>query len=237
MRLGLISDIHANLPALEAALEAFAEREIEFMLCTGDVVGYGPHPHEVISRLRESRLNCTLGAADANLAFPFAKTEREGVAEEIIEWTRGQVTEDDLHWLRSLPVTYRMRTPFGRLRGFHGYPYQPEKRFPLTKPTAELLPVFERLGSTILVTGGSHVPFHRQVGDYWLIDPGSVGMTLGGEPGADAMVLEITSDGVKVEVLKLAYDFGQTLFDVQAWELPPVVAEVLRNGYLPETED
>ena len=234
MRLGLFSDVHANLPALQAVLDAFAEREIEFILCTGDVVGYGPHPHEVISLLRERKVSCTLGAADANLAFPFAKTEREGVAEEIIEWTRAQVSEEDLAWLRQLPVTYRMRTPYGRLRGFHGYPYQPEKRFPLSKPTAELLPVFERLGSRILVTGGSHIPFHRVVGDYWLIDPGSVGMTLGGEPGADAMILEITTDGVEVEVLKLAYDFGQTLFDVQAWGLPEVVAEVLRNGYLPE---
>ncbi|WP_457631107.1 metallophosphoesterase family protein [Oceanithermus sp.] len=234
MRLGLFSDVHANLPALEAVLEVFAEREIEFVLCTGDVVGYGPHPHEVISLLREKRVNCTLGAADANLAFPFAKAEREGVAEEILEWTRQQVTSEDLAWLRRLPVTYRMRTPYGRLRGFHGYPYQPEKKFPLGKPTAELLPIFERLGSQILVSGGNHIPFHRMVGDYWLIDPGSVGMTLGGEPGADAMILEITSDGVAVEVLKLPYDFGQTLFDVQAWGLPEIVAEVLRNGGLPE---
>ncbi|WP_457638351.1 metallophosphoesterase family protein [Oceanithermus sp.] len=234
MRLGLFSDVHANLPALEAVLNAFAEREIEFVLCTGDVVGYGPHPHEVISLLRERKINCTLGAADANLAFPFAKTEREGVAEEIIEWSREQVTDEDLNWLRQLPVTYRLRTSYGKLRGFHGYPYQPEKRFPLSKPTAELLPIFERLGSRILVTGGSHIPFHRRVSDYWLIDPGSVGMTLGGEPGADAMILEITANGVDVEVLKLAYDFGQTLFDVQAWGLPEIVAEVLRNGYLPE---
>ncbi len=236
MRLGLFSDVHSNLPALQVVLDAFREREIEFVLCTGDVVGYGPHPHEVISLLREGNVNCTLGAADANLAFPFAKTEREGVAEEILDWTREQVTDEDLAWIRSLPVTYRMRTPLGRLRGFHGYPYQPEKRFPLSKPTAELIPVFERLGSRILVSGGSHVPFHRVVSDYWLIDPGSVGMTLGGEPGADAMVLEITSEGIEVEVLKLAYDFGQTLFDVQAWGLPEVVAEVLRNGYLPEEE-
>jgi len=233
MRLGLFSDIHANLPALKAVLDAFTEREIEFTLCTGDVIGYGPHPHEVISLLREKNINCTLGAADANLAFPFAKTEREGVAEEIIEWTRQQVTEEDLAWLRKLPVTHRMRTPVGRLRGFHGYPYQPEKRFPLSKPTAELLPIFERLGSRILVSGGSHIPFHRTVSDNWLIDPGSVGMTLGGEPGADAMILNITEANVDVEVLKLPYDFGQTLFDIQAWGLPEVVAEVLRNGYLP----
>jgi len=234
MRLGLFSDVHANLPALQAVLDVFDEREIKFILCTGDIIGYGPHPHEVISLLRERKINCTLGAADANLAFPFARTEREGVSDEIIEWTREQVTNEDLAWLRKLPVTYRMRTPLGKLRGFHGYPYQPEKRFPLGKPTAELIPFFERLSVRIMVAGGSHIPFHRAVGDYWLVDPGSVGMTLGGEPGADAMILDITEEEMNVEVLKLAYDFGQTLFDIQAWGLPDIVSEVLRNGYLPE---
>ncbi|WP_293173997.1 metallophosphoesterase family protein [Oceanithermus sp.] len=234
MRLGLFSDVHANLPALEATLSALDSADVDMMLCLGDVVGYGPHPREVIALLRERKIVCTLGAADANLAFPFAKTEREGVAEETLRWTAEQLTDEEVRWLRSLPVTYRIRTPFGRLRAFHGLPYQPEKRMPLSAPTAELLPIFERLGSHVLACGGSHVPFHRRVGDRWLIDPGSVGMTLGGEPGADAMVLDITKAGIEVETLKIDYDLGQTVFDVQAWGLPDLVAEVIRNGGLNE---
>ena len=234
MRLGLFSDVHANLPALEATLEVLDDEGVDFLLCLGDVVGYGPHPREVVQLLRQRNIACTLGSSDANLAFPFAKTEREGVADEILVWTREQLTNEELHWLRYLPVTYRLRTPFGRLRGFHGLPHQPEKRFPLSSPTAELLPIFERLASRIIVTGGSHVPFHRQVGDYWLIDPGSVGMTLGGEPGADAMILTIAEDAVEVETLKIDYDIGQTVFDVQSWGLPDVVAQVIHNGGLAE---
>ncbi len=234
MRLGLFSDVHANFPALEATLGTLDEEGVDFFLCLGDVVGYGPHPREVVQLLRRRNIVCTLGSSDANLAFPFAKTEREGVADEILDWTREQLTDEELHWLRYLPVTYRLHTPFGRLRGFHGLPYQPEKRFPLSKPSAELIPVFERLSSRIVVTGGSHVPFHRQVGDYWLIDPGSVGMTLGGEPGADAMILTIAEDAVEVETLKIDYDIGQTVFDVQAWGLPDVVAQAIRNGGLAE---
>lgn len=234
MRLGLFSDVHANLPALEATLRRMDEEGVDFLLCLGDVVGYGPHPHETIQLLRERGIVCTLGSADASLAFPFAKTERKGVADEILSWTRGQITPEDLHWLRNLPVTYRLKTPYGRLRGFHGYPYQPEKRFPLSKPAAELLPLLERLASRIVVAGGSHVPFHRQAGDYSLIDPGSVGMTLGGEPGADAMILTVEKEAVLVETLKIDYDIGQTVFDVQAWGLPDVVARTIRNGGLAE---
>ncbi len=232
MRLGLFSDVHANLPALESTLKRLSKEGVDFMLCLGDVVGYGPHPREVVQLLRDRDVACTLGPSDANLAFPFAKTDREGVASEILEWTRDQLTSKELQWLRQLPVTYRIRTPYGRLRGFHGLPYQPEKRFPLSKPTAELLPIFERLSSRILVPGGSHVPFHRQVSNYWLVDPGSVGMTLGGEPGADAMILTIEEETVDVETLKIDYDIGQTVFDVQAWGLPDVVAQVIRSGGL-----
>ncbi|HGY08544.1 MAG TPA: metallophosphoesterase [Oceanithermus profundus] len=234
MRLGLFSDVHANLPALEATLGVLNDEGVDFMLCLGDVVGYGPHPREVVQLLKQRGIVCTLGAADANLAFPFARTEREGVADETLDWTREQLTPEEVRWLRYLPVTYRLQTPYGRLRGFHGLPYQPEKRFPLAKATAELEPLFERMMSRILVTGGSHVPFHRQVGDYWLIDPGSVGMTLGGEPGADAMILTIEEDLLEVETLKIDYDIGQTVFDVQAWGLPDVVAQAIRNGGLTE---
>ncbi len=230
MRLGLISDVHSNFPALEAVLQSLELRGVDAIVCSGDLLGYGPHPQEVIAAVREKNVVCVLGAADVNIAFPFAKTEREGIAEQIIDWTHDQLSPEDLAWLRKLPVTYRMTTPAGRLRSFHGFPYQPEKRFPLSKPTAELLPVFGRLGSDILVSGGSHIPFHRRIDDYWLIDPGSVGMTLGGEPGADAMVLDFEDGSVQVEVLKVPYDIGQTVFDVRAWGLPEIVAEVIHNG-------
>ena len=234
MRLGLFSDVHANLPALEATLATLDEEGVDFMLCLGDVVGYGPHPREVVQLLKQRSIVCTLGAADANLAYPFARTKREGVADETLDWTRDQLTPEEVHWLRHLPVTYRLQTPYGRLRGFHGLPYHPEKRFPLAKAIAELEPLFERMMSRILASGGSHVPFHRQVDDYWIIDPGSVGMTLGGEPGADAMILTIEEDGLEVETLKIDYDIGQTVFDVQAWGLPDVVAQAIRNGGLIE---
>ncbi|MBM5569836.1 metallophosphoesterase family protein, partial [Klebsiella quasipneumoniae] len=84
------------------------------------------------------------------------------------------------------------------------------------------------------VFAGRHIPFYRRVGDGLLIDPGSVGLTLGGEPGADVLILEEDLEGkLNIRFLKVPYDFGQVIFDLTAWELPPIVAEVIRLGRYP----
>ncbi len=239
MILGVISDIHANVLALEAALAALRKRGAEQILCLGDLIGYGPSPNETMDLIRSENLLCTLGAADERIAYDFAQSgkPRAGVADQILEWTREVIEPGHVEFLRTLPVQRRLETPLGRLRFFHGTPESPAERTNLNQDPMSLGRLLDRNRCRILICGGSHVPVYRQVPSGLLLNPGSVGLTLNGEPGADYALLEITEDRLEVSMDKVEYDFAAVAFDIIAWGLPRMVAETVQRGRMPDDSD
>jgi len=234
--LGLISDVHANVLALEAALAALTRAGVDTVLCLGDVVGYGPSPNETIAMLRERNVMCCLGDADERLAFRFARPgTRAGVADQTLAWTREVIEPEHVAWLRGLPVQRRVNTPAGWLRAFHGTAEDPSERTNLQQDPMTLARLLARHRCTVLAAGGSHVPHYRRVsGAGWVVNPGSVGLSLNGEPGADVCVLTIDDAGVDVRMDKVDYDFAAVAFDVVAWGLPKAVAEAIQRGRMAE---
>lgn len=239
MVLGLISDVHANVVALDAALRALRGHGADSVVCLGDLVGYGPAPNETIERVREEGLLCTLGAADERIAFDFARAPlpRKGVGDATLEWTREVLEPGHVAWLRELPVQRRLETPAGRLRAFHGSAEHPAERTDLHVDPVALGRLFETHRCRILVTGGTHVPYLRRSEAGVAINPGSVGLSLNGEPGADYALLRIDGDDVEVRMDKVDYDVAAVAFDIVAWGLPPVVAEAIQMGRMPAGED
>ena len=232
MLLGLISDVHAHVVALEAALASLDRARVDQVLCLGDLVGYGPSPNETLALLRERHVTCCLGDADERIAFPFARPRaRAGVADETLEWTRGVVEAEHVEWLRSLPVQRRFETEAGRLRAFHGSAHDPSERTNLQQDPMALARLLARHRCQVLAVGGSHVPYWRQVSAAgWVVNPGSVGLSLNGEPGADVCVLRLDEAGVDVRMDKVEYDFAAVAFDIVAWGLPKDVAEAVQRG-------
>ena len=238
MLIGLISDVHANVLALEAALAALKRSGATTVLCLGDLVGYGPAPNETIDLLRSEQVLCTLGEADERIAYGFAtRAKRAGVADETIEWTRTVIEADHVQWLRGLPVQRRLDTPAGRLRWFHGSADDPADRINLQQDPISLTKLLQRHRCTILSCGGSHVPYFRKVASAgWVVNPGSVGLSLNGEPGADYALVRIDGDGVDVRMDKVDYDVAAVAFDIVAWGLPAVIAEAVQRGRMPTRE-
>lgn len=239
MVLGLISDVHANVVALEAALKALRGHGVDTVICLGDLVGYGPAPNETIEAIRDARALCTLGAADERIAFDFARPSvpRKGVGDATLEWTRGILEPQHVAWLREQPVQRRLETSAGRLRAFHGSAEDPSERTDLQVDPIALQRLFETHGCSILAAGGTHVPYLRRTGAGVAVNPGSVGLSLNGEPGADYAVLRIDGDQVDVRMDKVEYDVAAVAFDIVAWGLPPVVAEAVQHGRMPPGAD
>ena len=239
MILGVISDVHANVLALEAAVAAMRQRGVDNIICLGDLVGYGPSPNETIDMIREESIVCTLGAADERIAFDFARARkpRAGVADQILEWTREVIEPRHVEFLRSLPVQRRLTTAAGRLRYFHGSPETPGERLNLNQDPVSLMNLLERNRCNIMIAGATHVPFYRQVGEGYVLNPGSVGLALNGEPGADYAVLTIDDGLVNVRMDKVEYDFAAVAFDIIAWGLPRMVAEAVQHGRMPDSAD
>jgi putative phosphoesterase len=236
--IGIISDVHANVLALEAALAALRRANAHTIICLGDLVGYGPAPNEAIDLLRTHNVQCTLGEADERIAFGFARrSTRKGVADQTIEWARTVIEPDHVEWLRGLPVQRRLETPAGRLRAFHGSATDPADRINLQQDPISLTRLLQEHRCTILACGGSHVPYFRRIADAgWVINPGSVGLSLNGEPGADYALVTVDDEGVSVRMDKVEYDFAAVAFDIIAWGLPRVIAEAVQRGKMPEAE-
>lgn len=236
--IGIISDVHANVIALEAVLAELKNKGAETILCLGDLIGYGPSPNETIDLIRSEGVRCTIGAADERIAYDFARSKRPraGVADQTLEWTRTVIEPKHVDFLRSLPVQQRMKTPAGRLRAFHGTPETPAQRMNLNQDPISLVRLLESNRCSILVAGGSHVPFFRRTTNNGLVlNPGSVGLSLNGEPGADYALISFNSqDEISVKMDKVEYDFAAVAFDIIAWGLPPMVAEAVQQGRMPE---
>lgn len=235
MVLGLISDVHANIVALEAVMKKFDEYGVDTIICLGDLVGYGPAPNEVIELIRKKRVICTLGGSDERVAFDFiGARRRRGVADKTIEWTHTVIDKDNLNYLRSLPVQARLRTPAGRLRYFHTGINSPSESLKIGETVAEQMKVLEECRCQILAIGKTHVPLTKELKTGWIINPGSVGLTLNGEPGADYAILEISKNEVKVTMDKVEYDYSAVNFEIVAWDLPEMIGEAIILGRMPK---
>jgi len=239
MLIGLISDVHANVLALEAVLAELKRAGATQTVCLGDMVGYGPAPNETIELLRSAKVQCTLGEADERIAYGFAtRARRAGVADTTLEWTRSVIEPDHLQWLRELPVQRRFDTPAGRMRCFHGSAEDPAERINLQQDPMSLTRLLQRQRCSVLCSGGSHVPYYRKVANAgWVINPGSVGLSLNGEPGADYALLSIEAGSVDVRMDKVEYDVAAVAFDIVAWGLPSVVAEAVQRGRMPSRDE
>ncbi|HCI72299.1 MAG TPA: metallophosphoesterase, partial [Balneola sp.] len=104
-KLALISDVHGNLPALEAVLEELDKHVPDHWLCLGDVVGYGPFPSECIDLIRERNIPTVMGNHDAGVAGLLTIRHFKGPNKELISLTNELLNNDQLKWLEKLPYT------------------------------------------------------------------------------------------------------------------------------------
>ena len=230
MRAAFISDIHGNIHALSAVQRFLAGQNIDSVVVLGDLVGYGASPGAVIDTVERLGWQVTLGSSDARVAFTFAEGERAGISEQVLVWTREMLTREQFDFLRRLPTSGRLNTPLGRVRFFHGSPHDPDKKLNLMADDRELEGVMEAVSARFVVCGGTHIPLYRKVGHGLFIDPGSVGLTLNSEPGADVVIVDFSGKTAEVSMHKVQYDFHAAAFDIMAWNLPPVIADVIRTG-------
>jgi predicted phosphodiesterase len=247
MRVAVISDIHSNLPALEAVLAAIDESGPEEVWCLGDVVGYAAQPDECTAAVRERCDVCLLGNHDLAVLGELDISSFSSAAAEAAEWTRENASEESLAFLRSLE-------PQGEREGFalyHASPRDPIWEYVLSLEQAEqCMDVQERRLSLI---GHSHVAlfFARpdaeageradvkgaqaddgtaldlQAGT-WLINPGSVGQPRDGDPRAAWLELDTGEETAGYH--RVPYEIDRAAEPIAAAGLPRHLGERLYIG-------
>ncbi len=109
MRFAVFGDIHANLEALEAVLADAEAHECTHYVCLGDVVGYNANPHECVEIVRQMECPVVKGNHDEQASIETGLENFNPLAEEAINWTRDNLTEEDKKWLRELRMVRQVR--------------------------------------------------------------------------------------------------------------------------------
>ena len=179
-RLALISDIHGNGVALDAVLADIAAREVDEIVCLGDIAAGGPQPSQVVRRLRKLGCRAVRGNADGWLleSLPPGRSEATRRLSDIVAWARTQVGDADLAYLAALPATERCSVGGLELLCVHGSPRSDLEPLLATTHDDALDEVLAAAGARVLAAGHTHLQLLRQHGDSVLVNPGSVGLPL-----------------------------------------------------------
>jgi predicted phosphodiesterase len=246
VRYALISDIHANLPALRAVLSDIdSTKHVSGIYHLGDLTGYAPWPNEVVSLLRERAIPGIAGNYDSTVASDYkhcgcrADSAREEELSHLsYEWTRAHVTADTKRYLGSLPFRVDIRPFGGHVSGptitlVHGNQtlntvYVTEDRSDsfLTKMATDI----DARSGDIVCFGHTHKPWERTVAGVQFINTGSVGRPKDGDPRACYVMLTVDQSGAEVEFVRVDYDVEAAALAIRDSDLPDEFADVLKSG-------
>ncbi len=185
MRILLISDIHANAWALHAVERDAGE--VDQILCAGDTVNYGPRPGAVLDQLRRLNAVTVRGNHDHAVAFavdPKASPAKQPLALVMRDWTRRQLEANDLGWLLSLKRRLTPQYAGCRFMLVHGTPLDPLYDYRMTPGASDKLldELTQGVKADVLLAGHTHLPLLRKHRDLTIVNPGSVGQPLDGDP-------------------------------------------------------
>jgi putative phosphoesterase len=235
MRLALISDLHGNEVALNAVL-ADAHGAFDQLVCLGDVATLGPRPGAVLARLRDLRCPCILGNHDEfmlNAALIHSYSESALIVASV-DATRQALSPEELALISGFSRTIA----FGDVLLYHGTPRSNMEDLLADTPTAR---IDEMLGGTralVFAGGHTHLQMVRQHRGALIVNPGSLGLpfreyTAGGPsvilPHAEYAIVEVQSQGIRVDVRRVALDRRALASQLDGWENP--LAGPLRAAY------
>jgi putative phosphoesterase len=230
----VITDIHANMPALQASLGRIEELGIERVYCGGDLVGYGPHPNEVCALIEERGIPTIYGnydyaigrdLEDCGCAYP-TQHERE-LGQRSVDWTLAHTGRRAKDFMRGLPFDLRFEVGETAVHLVHGSPRKVNEYLFEEKPAS----LYERLAAAedadTLVFGHTHQPWVHEYGGVLFVNCGSVGKPKDGDPRAAFAVLRPGDGHPRVTIERVAYDAEAVAREVAEAGLPEEYAEKL----------
>jgi predicted phosphodiesterase len=242
----LISDIHANLPALRAVLADIDRRsDIDATYHLGDLTGYAPWPNEVVSLLQERGIPGIAGNYDSTVASDYkhcgcrAVTPREEELSHLsYGWTRAHMTADTKKYLGALPFRIDIRPLGGHVTGptiflIHGSQTLNTVYVTEDRPDSFLAKMAKDLGAgsgDIVCFGHTHKPWQRVVEGVRFVNTGSVGRPKDGDWRACYVLVSVDATDARVEFVRVEYDVEEAVRGIRDSELPAEFADILRSG-------
>jgi len=249
MRYALISDIHANLPALEAVLDHIAaQSDIAATHHLGDLVGYAPWPNETVALLNERGIEGVAGNYDSTVATDYkhcgCKYEdprQEELSHVSFAWTKDHASAETKKILGALPFRLDVKPNGGHAPGptlilVHGTPTLNTVYWTEDRPDSfctQMATVAGAKAGDVIAFGHTHLPWHREVDGIYFVNTGTVGRPKDGDTRAGYSVVEIGAGKVNVEHRRVDYDVERAMRGIRESDLPDDFAEFLRTANRP----
>jgi len=256
MKIALFSDIHANLPALEAFFKDVDARKPDAIYCLGDLVGYNIWPNEVINEVRRRGIPTIAGNYDFGIGrtsddcgCAYKTDEEKANGSVSISFTNEIVKDEERKYLRALPahikVEFQLNNDQLNLLLVHGSPRKINEYLFEDREEKSLLRIMHDADADIMCFGHTHKPYHRILNDgtdgqdhfRHAINIGSVGKPKDGNPQGGYVLLHINDhssitgkDSIQVEFIRFDYDIEKAARAVEDSRLPNAYAESLRIG-------
>lgn len=256
MKIALFSDIHANLPALEAFFQDVETRNTDAIYCLGDLVGYNIWPNEVIDEIRKRGIPTITGNYDFGIGrssddcgCAYKSDEEKEMGKVSIAYTNEVIKQEQRTYLRSLPAHIRLEFQLNddklNVLLVHGSPRKVNEYLFEDREEKSLMRIMEQADADVLCFGHTHKPYHRILNsgadgnDHFrhAINIGSVGKPKDQDPRGGYVLLTIdehssilNKDSVNVEFVRFEYDVEKAAKAVEDSPLPNAYADMLRQG-------
>ncbi len=225
----VFSDVHGNLPALEAILADIERREIARTLCLGDLVGYGPSPNEVALLVRDLAIPCLMGNYDQGIGFEtgdcgcvYKTDEQRAEGAASLAWTQQVASAEVKAFLRTLEDHFTLQTPGGEILAVHGSPRRINEYLFEDRPASAMERMAHEYQYPAILFGHTHVPYARQVGGTVFVNVGSAGRPKDGDWRVCYALVDPSRPGGDegyVEFVRVAYDYERLMADMATTSL------------------
>jgi predicted phosphodiesterase len=249
MRYALISDIHANLPALQAVQANIAQRtDVGAVYHLGDLVGYAPWANEVVELITGAGIagvagnyDSTVGADYKHCGCRYEDPRQEELSHVSYAWTQRHVTPATKKFLAGLPFRIDLLPGGGHQAGsrlvlVHGTPTLNTLYWSEDRSDDFCLKMAGHAGlraGDVIAFGHTHKPWHREVGGIHFVNAGSVGRPKDGDWRAGYVILNLDGNATTVDFVRVEYDIAAAERGIRESDLPDDFAEYLRTGGRP----
>ncbi len=241
LSIAVLSDIHGNVAALDAVLADIATRRPDRLWVAGDLLLGGPRPAEVVARLRElegkgahfvaGNTDIAVTDGDYAAAYPWLD-EVPASHRDAAEWAHDQLDDDQLDWVRRLPIERRVWEGDTLALLVHASPGSQTAGLPADLDPSTTVERVTRTEARVICCGHTHVPDIRELGRKLIVNPGACGWSFDGDPAAGWALVRLDEDAPTAELFRVTYDAQTVAEEVSARGLAGDVyrAATVRTG-------
>ncbi|KNY27612.1 metallophosphoesterase family protein [Pseudobacteroides cellulosolvens] len=238
MRFAVLGDVHGNVYALRSVIEDINNRNVDFILSTGDLVGYMPFPNEVVDLIRRTGILSVQGNHDKYISSckhlsndQIAKmSQQEILANASAAYTNMVLTEENRNYLRSMPSQVRIQVDGLNVLVVHGSPRRIDEYMYEDSPA--LKEIAETTDADIIISGHTHIPFTTVLKGKHIINAGSAGKPKHGRPDATYVIVDVKDNKVISEIIETPYEVEKIINAIESNNMfDKRLIDMLSKGY------